>query len=76
MFAEFEQGVRKTEDCRANCSGRKYVLRARHADFYLKTTFKLMGDGVVTTMRLFYKNIVLLDEGGKTWNNGNVFAGV
>jgi len=26
-------------------------------------------------MRLFYKNIVFLND-GKTWNNGNVFAGV
>ena len=75
MFAEFEQGVRKTEDCRADCSGLKYVLKAAHGDLLSKTTFKLMGDGVVTAMRLFYKNIVLL-YGGKTWNNGNVFAGV
>jgi hypothetical protein len=35
-----------------------------------------MDDGIVTTMRLFYKNIVVLDESGKTRNNGNVFAGV
>ena len=75
MFAEFQQGVRKTEDCRADCSGRKYVLIASHYDVLSKTTFKLMGDGIVTAMRLFYKNIVLLD-GDKTWNNGNVFAGV
>ena len=75
MFAGFEQGVRKTEDCRDDCSGRKYVLKAGHVDFFSKTTFKLMGDGIVTAMRLFYKNIVVLD-GGKTWNNGNVFVGV
>ena len=60
MFAEFEQGVRKTEDCRADCNGQKYVLKARHDDYLSKTTFKLMGDGIVTAMRLFYKNIVLL----------------
>ena len=60
MFAEFEQGVRKTEICRADCSGRKYVLKARHDDYLWKTTFKLMDDGIVTAMRLFYKNIVLL----------------
>ena len=75
MFAAFEQGIRKTEDCRADCSGRKYVLKARHADVLSKTTFKLMGDSIVTTMRLFYKNIVVLRD-GKTWNNGNVFVGV
>jgi len=34
-----------------------------------------MGDGIVTEMRLFYKNISVLKY-GKTWNNGNVFAGV
>jgi hypothetical protein len=60
MFAKFEQGVRKTEDCRADCSGLKYVLKANHADFLSKTTFKLKGDGIVTAMRLFYKNIVRL----------------
>ena len=60
MFAKFEQGVRKTEDCRADCSGRNYVLKAGHFDRYSKTTFKLMGDGIVTAMRLFYKNIVVL----------------
>ena len=60
MFAEFEQGVRKTEDCRADCSSRKYVLKAGYGDFFSKTTFKLMGDGIVTAMRLFYKNIVVL----------------
>jgi hypothetical protein len=59
MFATFEQGVRKTEDCRADCSGLKYVLNARHNDFFSKTSLKLMGDGIVTAMRLFYKNIVL-----------------
>jgi hypothetical protein len=75
MFAEFEQGVRKTEDCRAHCSGRKYVLKASHFDFHSKTTFKLMDEGIITAIRLFYKNIVVLD-GGKTWNNGNVFVGV
>ena len=76
MFATFEQGVRKTEDCRNDCSGRKYVLKAGHADFLSKTTFKLMDDGIFTAMRLLYKNIVLLDQGGKSWNNGNVFVGV
>jgi len=75
MFAEFEQGVRKPEYCRADCSGLKYVLKVQQTDFLQKTTFKLMGDGIVTAMRLFYKNIVLLFD-GKTWNNGNVFAGV
>ena len=40
-----------------------------------KTTFKLMGDSIVTTMRLFYKNIVVPRD-GKSWNNGIVFAGV
>jgi hypothetical protein len=59
MFAEFEQGVRKTEDCRADCSGRKYILNAGYANFFSKTTFKLMGDGIVTSMTLFYKNIVV-----------------
>jgi hypothetical protein len=34
-----------------------------------------MGDGIVTAMRLFYKNIVVLYD-GKTYNNGNVFVGV
>jgi len=34
-----------------------------------------MGDGIVTALRLFYKNIVVLKD-GKTWNNGNVFVGV
>ena len=76
MFTKFEQGVRKTEDCRADCSGLKYVLKARHYDYLSKTSFKLMDDGIITAMRLFYKNIVLLDYSGKTWNNGNVFAGV
>ena len=75
MFAEFEQGVRKTEDCRADCRGRKYVLLASHYDLLSKTTFKLMGDGIVTAMRLYYKNIFVLN-GGETYNNGNVFAGV
>jgi len=76
MFAEFEQGVRKTEDCTADCSGRKYVLKAGHYDQFSKTTFKLMGDGIVTTMKLFYKNIVVHDKVGKTFDNGNVFAGI
>jgi len=76
MFTRFEQGVRKNEDCRADCSGRKYVLMAGNADHLSKTFFKLIGDGIVTAIRIFYKNIVLLDKRGKTWNNGNVFAGV
>jgi hypothetical protein len=60
MFAEFEQGVRKTEDCRADCSGRKYVLQVQNFDYISKTSFKLMDDGIITAMRLFYKNIVVL----------------
>jgi len=53
------QGVRKIEDCKADCTKQKYVLKANHGDFLSKTSFKIMDDGIVTTMRLFYKNIVL-----------------
>ena len=28
MFCEFEQGVMKTEDCKADCSNQNYVLEA------------------------------------------------
>ena len=76
MFAQFEQGVRKTEDCKADCSDQTYFLKARHYDRLQKTSFEILDDGIVTSIRLFYKNIVVLDKYGKSWNNGNVFAGV
>jgi len=68
--------VSTIEDCKADCTKQKYVLKAIHADFLSKTSFKIMDDGIVTTMRLFYKNIVLPNKYGKTYNIGNVFAGV
>ena len=63
MFVEFEQGVRKTEDCTADCSDQKYFLKARHFVSLSKTYFKILDEGIVTSMRLFYKNIVFHLEG-------------
>ena len=75
MFAEFEQGVRKTEDCSADCSDQKYVLKAAHYDFLSWTSFEIKGDGIVTSMRLFYKR-VLLHINGATYDQGSVFVGL
>ena len=65
----------KTEDCRDDCGDQNYFLKVGHADFLSWTSFEIMNDGIVTSMRLFYKNIVLPFD-GKTYNNGDVFAGV
>ena len=67
--------MRKTEACRADCSDQSYTLKSGHTDLLSKTYFEILDDGIVTSMRLFYKNIVFLID-GKTWNNGNVFVGV
>jgi len=75
MFAEFEQRVQKTEDCSGDCSNQKYFLKAAHLDYRSWTSFEIKGDGIVTSMRLFYKHI-FLTYAGKTNDQGSVFTGL
>ena len=47
MFAEFEQGAEKTEDCKVDCK-QKYTLQIR-TKFYLQwTVYSIEGDVIVT----------------------------
>ena len=65
----------KTENCRADCGDQNYILRVGHVDFFSWTSFEIINEGIVTSMRLFYKHIVLPID-GKIFDNGDVFAGV
>ena len=48
IFAEFEQGVFKTENCKQDCSNQKYVLRVRHEihDYY--SAYKIKEEVIIT----------------------------
>ena len=65
----------KSEDCRAECSDQKYILKASYSHILTWTSYEIKGNGIVTSIRLFYKQIFVTTK-GETYDQGNLFVGV
>ena len=53
MFAEFEQGAIKTEDCKEDCDT-KYALHAKYRTQRNYAVYQIEGEFIVTQMKNFY----------------------
>ena len=54
MFGEFVQRTKKSEDCREDCSNKKYLLQARHVTTKLASYYQIEGNNIITKMKHFY----------------------
>ena len=57
MFGEFLQQTKKSEDCREDCSNKKYLLQARHVTTKLASYYQIEGNNIITKMKHFYLNL-------------------
>ena len=76
MFAEFEQGAKKLQDCTADCT-LKYLLQVRFKAYTKGGSYSVCsieGAVIVTSMNRFYQRVdISYEEKGY---QGDVFVGV